>query len=230
MLLDSNITIHCVYLSHMYRSPHNKKWERRRNWADKNKHSDYRSRHSNSQEQNSRTHSRKGSPFGKEPDSKRSERSTKDHEKAKGDDSSLEAAKAIQEKIEEDMKKRKERMEAWRQKRQKEEDEQAKRKSEDGEEEGEEGKGEGEEEKKKGWTLEDEDEDDEHNVVPVDEEVKAEVVEVASTQESAGEVEMDEDVDPLDAFMVGVQQEVKLIHTASKKKVGTKFGTGKRDR
>lgn len=139
-------------------------------------------------------------------------------------------------------------MEAWRLKRQKEEDEQAKPKPEDGEGE------DGEEEKKKGWTLEDDDEDDEQTVVPVDDEgtepkpgvaaEKAEATKAAAeatkaaaeatkaaaeaVAEAAAEaMVMDEDVDPLEAFMVGVQEEVKLIHTAAKQKVGTQFGTGK---
>lgn len=148
----------------------------------------------------------------------------------------MEAAKAVQEKIEEEMKKRKERMEAWRLRIQKEEDEQAKLKSEDGgDNEGEEGgddtNADAGESKRKGWSLEDDDEDEETDVVPMEEETadanktggeerKVVVVEVEL------EEEMDEDVDPLDRFMVGVQQEVKEINTAFQKKVGTQFGTG----
>ena len=196
-------------------------------------------RHNDSQGGNSRSHSRKGSPSSKDADSKRSDRGAKDGEKStKGDDaSSLEAAKAIQERIEEDMKKRRERMEAWRQKMQKEEGEQAKEKPEDGEE-GEGGEGEGEGEKKKGWTLEDDDEDDEQTTVPADDEEgkvegsvvpggpgKSEEPAAAAVKEVIAEVEMDEDVDPLDAFMVGVQEEVKQIQTATRKKLGrSQFG------
>lgn len=190
-------------------------------------------RHGDSFGQNSHSHSHKESPSSREVDSKRSEKGTKESDKSKGDDSSLEAAKAIQEKIEEDMKKRRERMEVWRQKMQKEDDEQAKQPEDDEE---------GEEEKKKGWTLEDDDEDDEQTVVPVDEEGEGEgegkveggtavsegpVVAAKVEEAKVEEVEMEDDVDPLDAFMVGVQEEVKQIHTEFKKKMGTQFGTGK---
>ena len=137
------------------------------------------------------------------------------------------------------MRKRKERLDAWRAKKKKEEEEEEQAKQvtngNDEEEEGSEEKKDGgeEKEKKKGWTLEDDDEDDEEGVVPMDDEAAdaqgGEKAGKPAAADGAGSVqEMDEDVDPLDAFMVGVQEEVKQINTAFQKKVGTQIvGTGK---
>ena len=136
----------------------------------------------------------------------------------KNDESSLEAAKAVQEKIEAEQKKRKEGLEAWRQERQKEEEQQ-----QNSQEGGEEGEGEDGEEKQKGWALEDEDEDEEETTVPMDDETAGDTengTEATNVKDAAEEL-VDEDVDPLDAFMVGVQEEVKEISTAFQKKIGT---------
>ena len=125
------------------------------------------------------------------------------------------------------MRKRRERMEAWRQMRQKEEEEEAQAKMES--QNGEEAEGETEETKRKGWTLEDDDEDDEADVVPMDDE-NAEGEGGAAKDDTAqkgAEEEIDEDVDPLDRFMVGVQKEVKEINTAFQKKTGAQLSSGK---
>ena len=120
----------------------------------------------------------------------------------KESETSIEAVKAEQMKIEEEMKKRRERLEAWRQQRIKEEEETKERM---------------EEERPKGWSLEDEEEDDEE-----DDDGEAE-----SAEEDKDEEQVD-DVDPLDAFMMGVNEEVKQIKHASQKKAGgTPLSTGK---
>ena len=132
------------------------------------------------------------------------------------------AVEAEQKKIEEEMQKRKERMEAWRKQRQKDEEEMSLKL---------------EEERKKGWSLED-DEDDEEAVKEAGEEEekmeaeegkekgeveeegkeKGEVEEegkekgeVEEEGKEKGEVEEEEDVDPLDAFMKGINQEAKKV-------------------
>lgn len=137
-----------------------------------------------------------------------------DQEKPKSDDSSVEAAKKIQERMEEEMKKRRERMDTWRLKMQ-----EGVEKSEDVEAE------------RNEWTLDDENED-ENIAVPMEEEENAgEQADGGNTgdaekEKENGKVMEEEDVDPLDAFMVGVQKEVKKINTAFQKKSGTQMSTG----
>lgn len=94
------------------------------------------------------------------------------------------AVEAEQKRLEEEMQKRRERLEEWRKKRQKEEEEERAKM---------------EEERKTAWTLEDdEDDDDEQN---------GEKMETEGDQQE----EKEEDLDPLDAFMKGVNQEAKKI-------------------
>ena len=131
------------------------------------------------------------------------------------DNSSIEAAKKIQERMEEEMKKRRERMETWRQK-MKDSGENSEDVIIDG--------------KKDQWTLDD-DNDDESTMVPMDEENASQQTNGGSTEvvekEKEDEKEItDDDVDPLDAFMVGVQEEVKQINIATHKKSGTHMSTG----
>lgn len=115
-------------------------------------------------------------------------------------ETSIEAVQAAQKKIEEEMKKRRERLEAWRQQRKKEEEEaQAKVEEE-------------EEEKRKGWSLENDEEDDADD----EEEMEAE------NGEQAKDETEDEDVDPLDAFMKGVHEEVRHVRQEDQKKTGSK--------
>ena len=132
----------------------------------------------------------------------------------------VDVVQAEQKKIEEEMKKRRERLEAWRAARQKEEEE-IKEQME-------------EEKKRKGWTLEDDDEDDEEEEAmeeeAVEEEEAAEKNEVSEPKEDKMEEQseiIEEYVDPLDAFMVGVQQEVKKINEDSHRKAGRKLIDGK---
>ena len=103
------------------------------------------------------------------------------------------AVEAEQKRLEEEMQKRRDRLEAWRKQRQKEEEAEREKM---------------EEERKKAWTLED-DEDD-------DEEQNGEEMETGDELEKKEEVEEEveeemEDVDPLDAFMKGINQEAKKI-------------------
>ena len=115
----------------------------------------------------------------------------------------VEEVEAVQRKIEEEMIKRRERMATWRAARQKE-DEEAKPKA--GEEEN--GGGEEDEEgtKRKGWTLEDDDDDEDAG--------SGEAME-----QSGGE--SGEEVDPLDAFMMGVGEDVKKASEKKQKNEGT---------
>lgn len=189
------------------------------------------------------------------PQSRRARSGSKD--KPEVVETSIEAVQAEQLKIEEEMKKRKERLEAWRAARQKEEED-AKAKME--------------EESKKGWSLEDDEEDEyanEEGVLDDDEEDGAgngaangagngagdqgggegvsggdgelDVIEkkaLKSRKPEQFKVEKEKekeapkveamdlgDVDPLDAFMVGVQQEVKRIHHEDQRKTGSTPGT-----
>ncbi len=93
--------------------------------------------------------------------------------------------------------------------------------------------------KKKGWSLEDDDEDDAEEVAMETEEApedaekpeaatngeadKAdEIMETDKPVEEAEKVE-EEYVDPLDAFMVGVQEEVNEIKNSDQKRAGAKL-------
>lgn len=107
----------------------------------------------------------------------------------------------MQKKIEEEMKRRKEKLEAWRAQRAKEEEEERAKMAE-------------ERAQHKEWTLEDDDEDEgaEMEAESGDEEEEKE----ESKEEEEEEEEMDDDVDPLDAFMVGVQDEVRKIKSGTK--------------
>ena len=110
------------------------------------------------------------------------------------------AVEAEQKKIEEEMQKRKERLEAWRKQQQKEEEEMNLKT---------------EEERKKGWSLEDDEDDEEAGGEAGGEagEEAAEGEEKMETEEGKEkkEVEVEEDVDPLDAFMKGINQEAKKV-------------------
>ena len=95
------------------------------------------------------------------------------------------AVEAEQKRLEEEMQKRRERLEAWRKQRQKEEEIEREKM---------------EEERKTAWTLEDDkDDDDEQDGEKMDSEGEQE------------EKKEEEDVDPLDAFMKGINQEAKKI-------------------
>lgn len=122
-------------------------------------------------------------------------------------ETSIEAVQAEQRRIEEEMRKRRERLEAWRVQRRKEEEE-AKVKMEE------------ESIKRKEWTLEDEDDDDDE-----EDNMQTEEGEQEQASEKKEEEEEKEDIDPLDAFMMGVQEEVKQIHHEVHKKAGAKLST-----
>ncbi len=96
--------------------------------------------------------------------------------------------------------------------------------------------------KKKGWSLEDDDEDDAEEVAMETEEAPedAEKPEAATNGEAPGDDKADEImetdkpveeaekveeeyVDPLDAFMVGVQEEVNEIKNSDQKRAGAKL-------
>ena len=125
------------------------------------------------------------------------------------DETSIEAVQAAQKKIEEEMKKRRERLEAWRQQRQKDEEEvQAKMDEESA--------------KRKGWSLEDDEEDDAEED-DVEEDMQTENGENEVVVEEVEE-ERDDD-DPLDAFMKGVQEEVKQIRHKAHEKAGAKISS-----
>ena len=117
-------------------------------------------------------------------------------EEAEQQQTTVEELEAETKKIEEEMKKRKERMAAWRAARQKEEEE-AQAKLEE------------EKKKRKEWTLEDDDDDDEDE-------------EDMEVEKEGGNNE--QEVDPLDAFMDDVSQEVKKVNEAFQKKVNATNG------
>ncbi|XP_065912407.1 probable ATP-dependent RNA helicase DDX46 [Dysidea avara] len=150
-------------------------------------------------------------------------RSNDSKSRKEDEQTSIEAVKAEQKKIEEEMKKRRERLEAWR----------AAQKAKDGE------NGEGEEEEeaesteelkeeKKGWTLDDDDDDDEEEEEEEenvgDEKTSDEKMDLTENDSKPDEIPQEsdttetksdqngqekEEVDPLDAFMVDVNAEVK---------------------
>ena len=143
-------------------------------------------------------------------------------------ETSIEAVKAEQKKIEEEMKKRRERLEAWR----------AAQKAKDDENAGEPSTAAAEEEEameeKKGWTLDDDEDDDEteeNDEGSKDSEEKSEkdskvdeTVQDVDKMDTAPEVQNgEEEVDPLDAFMVDINEEVKRRQEeeVTMKKVGT---------
>ena len=156
-------------------------------------------------------------------------------------ETSIEAVKAEQKKIEEEMKKRRERLEAWRATQKAKEDENA----------GEENAMEEPKEEKKGWTLDDDEDDDEEEIeveeIEVEEngEVRKEDDDEKSKSDSKPDEETEdtnkmdtveakpdvengeEDVDPLDAFMVDINEEVKRRQEeeVTLKKVGTNVVT-----
>ncbi len=128
-------------------------------------------------------------------------------------ETSIEAVQAAQMKIEEEMRKRRERLEAWRQQRKKEEEETQAKMEEDKEEE---------EDKGKGWSLENDEEDDAEE--EDEEEENAEEMETGNGDKTE-ENTVEEDVDPLDAFMKGVHEEVRHIRQQGHKKSGGKLST-----
>ena len=97
---------------------------------------------------------------------------------------------------------------------------------------------------KKKWSLEDEEEDEDDVALPPEQKADG-VANDEATGEATGEVngeadgeakgdaekgekmEEEEDVDPLDAFMVAVQAEVKQINSDFQKKTGTQVSSGK---
>ena len=136
-------------------------------------------------------------------------------------ETSIEAVQAEQKRIEEEMKRRREKMEAWRAQRQKEEEE-AKARLEEEEEE----------KKQKGWSLEDDEDDDEEEGGDDEEEggdgeEEGGDGEEMETENGEAEDTTKEDVDPLDAFMVGVNEEVRQIRQDDQKKAGAKLSTKK---
>ncbi|PIK56871.1 putative ATP-dependent RNA helicase DDX46 [Apostichopus japonicus] len=84
------------------------------------------------------------------------------------------------------------------------------------------------EEQKKKWTLEDDDEDDNEDVeVEEEEEVKEEKMEDESEDKGAeadDEKEEEDGVDPLDAFMKGVTDEVQKIKAGDRERLGLRGG------
>ena len=143
---------------------------------------------------------------------------------ASEEETSIETVMAVQLKIEQEMQKRRQRLEAWRQKMLTDEathDEL--KKSEDSE-------------NIPGWSLEDDEEEDQlddkidMDVEEGDEEtpVSNEASEVKMEESDvveATKMESEEEVDPLDAFMVGVQEEVNHIKNQAHKNAGDKFST-----
>ena len=116
----------------------------------------------------------------------------------------VEEVEAAQRKIEEELIKRRERMALWRAARQKEEEETKEKTAEE----------DGEESKRKGWTLEDDDDDDESG--------NGEAME-----QGGGKGGDDEEVDPLDAFMMGVGEQVMKVNDEKQLKDGSKSTNGK---
>ena len=136
-------------------------------------------------------------------------------------ETSIEAVKAEQKRIEEEMKKRRERLEAWRVAQKAKDDENADEANTVTEEDT--------KEEKKGWTLDDDEDDDEaeeeeeegendegskdteeksQHDSKIDE--KTEDADIMDTAEVKPDVQNgEEEVDPLDAFMVDINEEVK---------------------
>lgn len=125
----------------------------------------------------------------------------KESETDKSGEITIEEVEAVQRKIEEERAKRKERMAAWREVHQKEEEELAAKVKNEEEEE---------QKTKKGWTLSDDDDDDGG---------ESTTMETGTAEEVNGE-----DIDPLDAFMVGVKEQVKKVNEEDLKKRETKLG------
>lgn len=143
-------------------------------------------------------------------------------------ETSIEAVKAAQLKIEEEMQKRRQRLEAWRQNLLAEEKSQ--------EEAMKERDSLTDSDKKMGWSLEDEEEDQFEESDSM--ETKEGEVSVSNEDNEREDIKMDEsdiveavnnepkeDVDPLDAFMMGVKEEVsqikKQVHKNSRDKLST---------
>ena len=114
----------------------------------------------------------------------------------------------IQEGIENAMKKRKEKVDAWK-------------KMQDGEENP---NSEDVDGNRVGWSLEDENEDEDNSGEFANGGIKDDT-EKGEVKEDKMEAD-DDDVDPLDAFMVGVQEEVKQINDTFQKKSGTLVSSG----
>ena len=172
------------------------------------------------------TNDRWDSRRGRRSDTRSSDSKARSSRESK--ETSIEAVKAEQKKIEEEMKKRRERLEAWR----------AAQKAKDDENAGEANTAAAEEEEameeKKGWTLDDDEDDDEteeNDEGSKDSEEKNEkdskvdeTVQDADKMDTAPEVQNgEEEVDPLDAFMVDINEEVKRRQEeeVTMKKVGT---------
>lgn len=172
----------------------------------------------------SRSAERKKRTTNKEADSKQSKsRDKQKHDsesaapkKTKSEEKKEEAKKEVtgkdyeQNKLEDEMRKRKERIENWRNK----------RKAETLEKTSVEDQG---DQNRKEWTLEDDEEDDAEDV-DTGENGDAEM----KGSPKASNDQQDEDVDPLDAFMVEVDQQVnKLKQDEDKRRGVTKSGKGK---
>ena len=135
-------------------------------------------------------------------------------------ETSIEAVQAEQKRIEEEMKRRREKLEAWRAQRQKEEEEAKVRVQEEEEEE----------KKQKGWSLEDDEEDEEEEEEDGGGEEDGsgeEVVMETEAAEEEGTADAAAEVDPLDAFMLGVNEEVRQIRQDDQKKSGAKLSSKK---
>ena len=171
-------------------------------------------------------------------------RSSNDSKSRKEDEqTSIEAVKAEQKKIEEEMKKRRERLEAWRATQKAKDGE-----NDEGEEQEDAESTEEPKEEKKGWTLDDDDDDDEEenvedgkgadenaadekasdekmdsteNNTKTDEKVQEPDAIETKPGDQNGKAE-EEEVDPLDAFMVDINAEVKRRQEeeVKQKKVG----------
>ena len=130
------------------------------------------------------------------PNDKEKEPGTNEDDKR---ETTVEELQAETKRIEEEMAKRRERMAAWRAARQKEEEETLAKL----EEEGNTGR--------KQWTLEDDDDTDDEN---------------GEGEKMEGGGEEEEEVDPLDAFMVDVKQEVVKVNENFKQKYNKGAGDG----
>ena len=125
------------------------------------------------------------------------------------------AVEAEQKRLEEQMQKRRERLEAWRKQREKEEEIEREKM---------------EEERKKTWTLEDDEDDEEveeekesqeeDKNMEVEESEEKKKDEAEKENKTEEKVEEEEDVDPLDAFMKGINHEAKKILGAMDKDGG----------
>ena len=174
------------------------------------------------------TNDRWDSRRGRRSDTRSSDSKVRSSRESK--ETSIEAVKAEQKKIEEEMKKRRERLEAWRAAQKAKDDENA------GEADAAAVEGEEAMEEKKGWTLDDDEDDDEieeNDEESKDSEEKSEKEKDSKVDETTQDTDKmdtapevqngEEEVDPLDAFMVDINEEVKRRQEeeVTMKKVGT---------